>query len=95
MKDDYIIKCDEETICDNCKYNYCPQCADEMRGTEMTDREILDALLQVIGSYTYGKERWFREHETTVWYDRATGKYIDAESMINNVMSAIKEVSYD
>ena len=62
---------------------------------KMTDREILDALLQVIGSYTYGKERWFREYETTVWYDRATGTYIDAESMINNVMSAIKEVSYD
>ena len=61
----------------------------------MTDREILDALLQVIGSYTYGKERWFRKYETTVWYDRATGAYIDAESMINNVMSAIKAVSYD
>lgn len=47
-------------------------------------------LVQVIGSITYGKERWFYD-DNGQWYDRATCSYITHDILIHRVLEAVRD----
>ena len=55
----------------------------------MSKSEALEELVRFIGSWTYGKERWFAQNG--VWYDRYDGKYIDTQELVARVIKAIEE----
>lgn len=53
-------------------------------------------LIQIIGSITYGKERWFYS-DNGQWYDRATCSYITHDILMRRVADAVRdaEEEYD
>lgn len=61
----------------------------ERKENRMSKAEALEELVRFIGSWTYGKERWFTQNG--VWYDRYDGKYIDTQELVARVIKAITD----
>lgn len=55
----------------------------------MTEREALADIVMIIGSLTYGKERWFKNNGC--WYDRSKGDYIQNEELVKRINEILKE----
>lgn len=55
----------------------------------MTEREALADIVMIIGSLTYGKERWFKNNGC--WYDRSKGDYIPNEELVKRIIEILKE----
>lgn len=55
----------------------------------MTEREALADIVMIIGSLTYGKERWFKDNGC--WYDRSKGDYIQNEELVQRISEALNE----
>lgn len=55
----------------------------------MTEREALANIVMIIGSLTYGKERWFKNNGC--WYDRSKGDYIQNEELVRRIGEILKE----
>lgn len=43
-------------------------------------KKEFESLVRTIGSYTYGKERWFLQDDGR-WYDRYDGSYITIDEL--------------
>lgn len=57
--------------------------------SHMTEREALADIVMIIGSLTYGKERWFKNNGC--WYDRSNGDYIQNEELVKRISETLKE----
>jgi len=55
----------------------------------MTEREVMDELVRLVGVITYGKERWFKQNGC--WYDRLFGDYIQNEVLLERIRKAIED----
>lgn len=55
----------------------------------MTESEALADIVMIIGSLTYGKERWFKNNGC--WYDRSEGDYIQNEELVKRISETLKE----
>ena len=55
----------------------------------MTEREALSDIVKVIGTLTYGKERWFENNGC--WYDRKECDYIQNETLVERIGEALRE----
>lgn len=53
----------------------------------MTEREMLSDLVRVIGTTTYGKERWFKQNGC--WYDRMFCDYIQDEELLTRLIAEL------
>ena len=58
----------------------------------MTEREAFADIVMIIGSLTYGKERWFKNNGG--WYDRKEGDYIQNEELVKRISEVLKEEIY-
>lgn len=56
---------------------------------------MLNDLIRGIGVITYGKERWFQQEDSFVWFDRMTGKYNNKTDTIFEILRTIKEIEDD
>ena len=55
----------------------------------MSESEALADIVMIIGSLTYGKERWFKNNDC--WYDRSEGDYIQNEELVQRISETLKE----
>lgn len=55
----------------------------------MTEGEALADIVMIIGSLTYGKERWFKNNGS--WYDRSKGDYIQNEELVKRISETLRE----
>lgn len=55
----------------------------------MTEREALSDIVKVIGTLTYGKERWFENNGC--WYDRKECDCIQNETLVERISEALRE----
>ena len=55
----------------------------------MTEREAFADIVKIIGSLTYGKERWFKNNGC--WYDRSKCDYIQNEELVKRISEILNE----
>ena len=58
---------------------------------ELNYREEFENLVRLIGTITYGKERWFLQIND-YWYDRETDTYIDMSELQVRICEKINDL---
>lgn len=82
----------------SCKYvqlcinavNIWEQMENKASKTADRDKEY-ENLIKIIGSATYGKERWFLQ-DNDIWYDRKDGAYITQKEMEERIYKELDEL---
>jgi hypothetical protein len=62
-----------------------------MQTVDAVPSETLYNFIKVLGSITYGKERFFRQ-DNGMWYDRKHAGYITLDDVIRRIVDAVREI---
>lgn len=54
-------------------------------------KKEFESIVRTIGSFTYGKERWFLQ-DNGLWYDRMDGNEIDIDELDRRITSVLKRI---